>query len=171
MSICEISLLDQILYGIGSDSHNRLERFTDEVAEMGWTFEELLDIYSGLDRPNAQCNFKLFYDAIERTAPEYDGPVNPQGVVALYRGTSLETRKEYGAGLCWTTDYDTAVQFASLCCSGGYRFMGATDRTPAILAMPARPEDIIYRHVNDRDEDEVLIKPYLGWKSFIIATA
>jgi len=163
MSICEISLLDQILYGIGSDSHNRLERFTDEVAEMGWTFDELLDVYSGLDLPNAQPNFKVFYTALERAAPKFTG-----GEITLYRGTSLETLEEYGEGICWTTNFDLAVKFANLCCSGRYKISGAIDRTPVVLGMTASPEDIIYHHTNDREENEALIKPNLERKVLIL---
>ena len=149
------ALLGDIIYGPGADSHNMLSRFTEEVASMDWPFKELLGFYSGLDRPIAQENFELFYNALERTAPPYQG-----GDMYLFRGTSLETLKEHGAGLCWTTSGEVANQFANLCCSGRYQFMGAIDKTPVVLEDYFDPDEILYCHTNERGEQEVLLKQY-----------
>jgi hypothetical protein len=139
-----------------SDSQYRLNPFLYDQNALAyhWEVDELLELLSGADVPMAQKGFEVFYEAMLEAMPKYDGED-----LMLYRGTSLETIEEYGAGLFWTTNRKTALDFANMCVSIRYKIVfGAIDKTPCIISRLATPEEIMYHYTNTRLEDEVFLK-------------
>jgi len=140
------------------DSETRLTPFSEEAAKLDWTFEELLDIFSGADVPSSQPNFDIFYSLLEKLAPKMTPKMTPKNYT-IFRGTSMETLEKHGPGLIWTEDKKVALQFANLSCSSRYRLVfGAIDKTPAILEMLLSEDRVFYAHTNGRGEQEIFLK-------------
>ena len=132
------------------DSEARLSFY-----EGGLEFEDLLELYSMSDRPQAQePGFSIWYEDFLEKAPLHE----IREPIKLYRGTSFETVEHYKNPIMWTRDKNLAEWFANHCVSIRYQLFGGIDRTPLILEHTFNPNEIIYAHKNGRDEDEVFVK-------------
>jgi hypothetical protein len=79
--------------------------------------------------------------------------------VQVYRGTVQAERDQRFFGICWTTDRDRAVWFATE--HGRFR---NTASPPILMAMHC-PKDLIVGVIFDRGESELLIDTATAWRA------
>lgn len=145
-----------------ANSENRMDLY--KSSELN--FDEMLCLYNSCDIPQASKKWPIFWNDFKRLAPSNYGDND----IIIYRGTSIETYTKYGSGYCWTTDKNLALKFSKLCCSPRYTIVfGTIDKNPLLLNAKVKHRDIIFQHINDRNEQEVFIDPlpYYYFHNFV----